>query len=80
MWKNPRRRSDVESRADPVIFMLDRLEAKSWIVFEVTVFSAGRRVRTRRVVRLTTENLTALRKSHGAMLTLWNGFERALDP
>jgi predicted ArsR family transcriptional regulator len=60
--------------------MLDRLEAKSWIVFEVTVFSAGRRGRTRRVVRLTTENLTALRKSHGAMLTLWNGFERALDP
>ena len=62
-----------------VYVTLDRMEAKGWIVSEMSGARSERGGRPRRVVRVTAEGLRALRKSRAALLTLWDGLEEALD-
>ena len=62
-----------------VYVTLDRLEDKGWIASETAQTTGGRGGRPRRIVSVTPEGLGALRKSRAALLTLWEGLERALD-
>lgn len=62
-----------------VYVTLDRLEEKGWIESSTSASPGGRGGRPRRVIQVTPDGLDALRKSREALLTLWDGLERALD-
>ncbi len=62
-----------------VYVTLDRLEDKGWIASEIAQASGGRGGRPRRIVSVTPDGLSVLRKSREALLTLWEGLEQALD-
>jgi DNA-binding PadR family transcriptional regulator len=62
-----------------VYVTLDRLEDKGWIESESVATPSGRGGRPRRVVTVTPEGMTELRRSREALLTLWEGLEAALD-
>jgi DNA-binding PadR family transcriptional regulator len=62
-----------------VYVTLDRLEDKGWIASETAQASGGRGGRPRRIVSVTPDGLSVLRKSREALLTLWEGLEQALD-
>ncbi len=62
-----------------VYVTLDRMEDKGWISSELSASKPERGGRPRRMVRVTPEGLTVLRKSRAALLDLWDGLEEALD-
>ena len=62
-----------------VYVTLDRLEEKGWIQSASAPARSGRGGRPRRVVRVTLDGIAELRRSREALLTLWDGLERALD-
>ena len=58
--------------------MLDRLEEKGWVTSSLSESREERGGRPRRVVKVTPEGVSQLRRSRDALLTLWDGVE-ALD-
>lgn len=62
-----------------VYVTLDRLEDKGWIASETSASRPERGGRPRRIVRVTSEGVEALRKSREALMNLWDGLEQALD-
>ena len=62
-----------------VYVTLDRMESKGWIASDMSPSSPHRGGRPRRIVRVTPEGMTELRKSRQALITLWDGLEEALD-
>jgi DNA-binding PadR family transcriptional regulator len=62
-----------------VYVTLDRMEEKGWVTSETAPARGNRGGRPRRIVRVTPEGVSALRKSREALLTLWDGLEQALD-
>jgi PadR family transcriptional regulator, regulatory protein PadR len=62
-----------------VYVTLDRLEDKGFIESETADSTPSRGGRPRRIVTVTPAGLGELRKSRDALLTLWDGLEKALD-
>jgi PadR family transcriptional regulator PadR len=62
-----------------VYVTLDRMEEKGWIASSMSDPRPERGGRPRRVVRVTREGVTELRKSRDALLTLWKGLEGSLE-
>jgi PadR family transcriptional regulator PadR len=61
-----------------VYVTLDRLEEKGWVTSSLSESREERGGRPRRVVKVTPEGVSQLRRSRDALLTLWDGVE-ALD-
>lgn len=62
-----------------VYVTLDRLEDKGLIESETADSTPERGGRPRRIVTVTPAGVGELRKSRDALLTLWDGLEKALD-
>ena len=62
-----------------VYVTLDRMEAKGWILSEISGSRPERGGRPRRIVTVTPEGVAVLRRSRAALLELWEGLEEALD-
>jgi PadR family transcriptional regulator PadR len=58
-----------------VYVTLDRLEEKGWVTSSLSGPRTERGGRPRRVVKVTPEGVTQLRRSREALLTLWDGVE-----
>jgi PadR family transcriptional regulator PadR len=62
-----------------VYVTLDRMEDKGWISSKVSEARPERGGRPRRIVAMTPAGVEQLKRSRGALLTLWTGLEEALD-
>ncbi len=63
-----------------VYVTLDRMQDKGWITSSLSESRPERGGRPRRVIHVTPEGVSQLRRSREALLTLWDGIEEALDP
>ena len=58
-----------------VYVTLDRMEEKGWVTSALSESREERGGRPRRVVKVTPEGVSQLKKSRQALLTLWDGVE-----
>ena len=63
-----------------VYVTLDRMQDKGWVTSTLSEARPERGGRPRRVIQVTPEGVSQLRRSREALLILWDGIEEALGP